>query len=109
MFMASEEIYMKRWKLIKFIGGAAVIAASQPPAIAQTFFTYHCLDGTEFVVAFVGSDRSAHVQLDGKAVTLPRRLSVLARRYANGNIALTITKATTSLKRGSRSTECTTD
>ena len=100
---------MKQWKFIKFIGAAAVVAASQSPAIAQTFFTYHCRDGAEFVVAFVGGDRSAHLQLDGKAVTLPRRLSVSGRRYANGNTGLTITKATTSLKRGSRLTECTTE
>ena len=109
MFNASEEICMKQWKFIKIIGGAAAIAVSQPPAVAQTFFTYHCRDGAEFVVAFVGNDRSAHLQLDGKAVTLPRRLSVSGKRYANGNIALTITKAITSLKRGSRSTECTTE
>ena len=99
---------MRRRKFIKFIGGAAVIAVCQGPAVAQTFFTYHCRDGAEFVVAFVGSDRSAHLQLDGKAVTLSRRLSVSGKRYANGNISLTITKAVTSLKRGSRSTECTT-
>jgi membrane-bound inhibitor of C-type lysozyme len=100
---------MKRWKFIKCIGGAAVIAASQSPAVAQSFSTYHCRDGAEFVVAFVGGDRSAHLQLDGKAVTLPRRLSLSGKRYASGNTALTITKAITSLKRGSRLTECTTE
>lgn len=99
---------MRRRKFIKFFGGAMAIAVCQQPAAAQTFLTYHCRDGAEFVVAFVGNDRSAHLQLDGKAVTLPRRLSISGKRYANGNIALTITKAVTSLKRGSRSTECTT-
>jgi|SRR5215470_8207847 len=44
-------------------------------ALAETFLTFHCADGTEFVMVAREGARSASVQLDGKAVTLPRRLS----------------------------------
>ena len=38
---------------------------------AQTSFeNYRCADGTQFVVGFFQYDSRAHLQLDGKAVTL---------------------------------------
>jgi membrane-bound inhibitor of C-type lysozyme len=95
-----------RRKFITLLGAAAIVIV-QAPAVAQTFFTYSCLDGSEFVVAFFAGERSAHLQLDGKAMSLPRRLSLSGTRYAKGDITLRITKAVTTLKRGKRSTECT--
>jgi membrane-bound inhibitor of C-type lysozyme len=89
--------------------GAAGIMIGQPPVLAQRFLTYHCRDGSEFAVAFFKGDRSAHVQLDGKAVALPPRLSMSGSRYAKGDITLRITKTVTTLKRGKRSTDCTAD
>jgi membrane-bound inhibitor of C-type lysozyme len=97
---------MRRRDLIALLG-AAVVVIGGPPAVAQTFLTYHCRDGSEFAVAFFAGDRSAHVQLDGKAVALRRRVSVSGSRYAKGDITLRITKTVTILKRGKRSTECT--
>jgi len=93
-------------KLIVPIAAAAAIAASPPQAVAQRFTTYHCRDGTEFVVAFFDRDRVAHVQLDGKAVGLRPRLAFSGARYAQGDITLRITKAATILRRGGRSTDC---
>ena len=78
-----------------------------PPAFGQTFLTYQCRDGSEFVVALVDHDRSAHLQIDGKAVSLRRRLSLFGSRFAKGDISLRITKTTTTLTRGKRLTECT--
>jgi membrane-bound inhibitor of C-type lysozyme len=98
---------MKRRSIIMLLAGAAVIVTSQAPAIAQTLLTYSCLDGSEFVVAVFTGERSAHLQLDGKAILLPRRVSLFGTRYAKGDIALSITKTATTLKRGKRSTECT--
>ena len=43
-------------------------------AAAQTTFqTYRCADGTEFIVGFFQYDKRAHMQVDGKAVTLQKR------------------------------------
>ncbi len=88
---------------------AASLLAGFAPAGAQTFTTYHCRDGSEFVVAFFEADKRAHVQLDGKALTLPKRLSLGGRRYAKGDITLRIAKGRTTLKRGRHSTECSVD
>ncbi|HYC17013.1 MAG TPA: MliC family protein [Pseudolabrys sp.] len=85
---------------------AAVILAGQLPARAQTFFTYQCRDGSEFIAAFFEGDRRAHLQLDGKALTLPKRLSMSGSRYAKGGITLRITKTAVTLKRGQQLTEC---
>lgn len=79
------------------------------PANAETFLTYRCRDGSEFAVAFFRGDRSAHVQLDGKAVALSKRFALGGARYAKGDITLRITKAGTTLKRGGRTTDCSAD
>ena len=76
------------------------------PAFAQTFLTFHCADGTEFVTAFRPGIRNAYLQLDGKAVTLPRRLSLSGVRYSAGGITLRIRQTTATLSRGRQSTEC---
>jgi membrane-bound inhibitor of C-type lysozyme len=79
---------------------------------AQTFLTFHCADGTEFVTAFYRGRRSAYVQLDGKAMTLPPRISLSGARYSAGDITLRIkgNSATLTrgrhLSRGRRSTDC---
>jgi membrane-bound inhibitor of C-type lysozyme len=87
---------------------AMAVVIGQPPVLAQTFLTYSCHDGSEFIVAFFPGDRSAYLQLDGKAMSLPRRLSFSGSRYAKGDITLRTTKSSTTLTRGRRSTECTT-
>ena len=48
-------------------------------AAAQTFQNYRCADGTQFIVGFFQYDSRAHLQLDGKAVTLAKRLALSAR------------------------------
>jgi hypothetical protein len=76
------------------------------PVEAQTFLTFHCRDGSEFVAAFYQGDNRAHVQLDGKAMALSRRLALRGQRYGKGNVTLRIGKAGVILKRGRRATEC---
>lgn len=84
----------------------AMLASSAP---AQTFLTFHCHDGSEFVVAFYQGTRSAYVQLDGKALTLPRRISLSRPRYAAGGITMWIKERGATLRRGRTSTDCTAD
>jgi membrane-bound inhibitor of C-type lysozyme len=95
-----------RREFIALVAAAAAIVIGPPPAVAQTLVTYSCLDGTEFVVGFFTGDRSAHLQLDGKAILLPRRVSLSGTRYAKGDITLRITKTATTLTRGRQSTGC---
>ena len=98
-----------RQRILITLFSAAAIAISQSSGFAQTFLTYRCRDGSEFIVAFYDGDKRAHLQLDGKAVALQRRMSIAGPRYAKGDITLRITKTVTTLKRGKRLTECTTE
>jgi len=79
-----------------------MVAASAVPA-QTTFKNYRCADGTQFVVGFFQYDSRAHLQLDGKAVTLAKRLALSGSRYSGSGVTLRITKAgTTTLKHAKR-------
>jgi membrane-bound inhibitor of C-type lysozyme len=90
---------------------SAFAAGGVTSAAAQTLLTFHCGDGTEFVAALYPSTR-AYVQLDGKAMTLSRRISLSGTRYSAGDITLRIKENSATLtrgrylSRGRRSTEC---
>ena len=65
-----------------------------PRASAQTTFqSYRCGDGTQFIVAFYPGDSRAHMQIDGREVTLARRLAMSGARYSGGGVTLQITGA----------------
>ena len=72
------------------IFGAGMIAAI-PPASAQTFDTYHCADGTSFIAGFYSYDSRAHLQIDGRPVTLKKRFGLSGRRYSGGGVSLAMT------------------
>ena len=80
----------------------AAIAAAPSTALAQTFQSYRCADGTQFIVGFFEYDKRAHLQIDGKAVTLARRFGLSGARYSGGGITLKITKTGTTVKHARR-------
>jgi membrane-bound inhibitor of C-type lysozyme len=83
---------------ILFVG-----AAGSLPASAQTTFqSYRCADGSQFIVGFFEYDKRAHLQIDGKAVTLARRLGLSGARYSGGGITLKITRSATTVQHGRR-------
>jgi membrane-bound inhibitor of C-type lysozyme len=79
-------------------------AAGASPAPAQTFQTYRCADGSQFIVGFFEYDKRAHLQIDGRAVTLAKRLALSGSRYSGGGITLKINKTGTTVKRARRPT-----
>jgi membrane-bound inhibitor of C-type lysozyme len=83
-------------------GVMLVAAAGSSPAWAQSFQSYRCADGTQFIVGFFEYDQRAHLQIDGKAVTLGKRLAVSGSRYSGGGVTLKITKAGTTVKHAKR-------
>lgn len=92
---------MGRTVIIGAAMSAALLAAS--PAAAQTFRTYVCADGSQFIAAFYPSDpKRAHLQIDGKAVALTKRLALSGSRYNGGGIVLKIAKSGVTVKRGKR-------
>lgn len=95
---------MNRQKTVIFGAALCVVGAAADPApgLAQTFQNYGCADGSQFIVGFFEYDKRAHLQIDGKSVTLGKRLALSGSRYSGGGITLTITKAGTTLKRAKR-------
>ena len=89
-----------------FFGAALCVAAiaAAPSAFAQSSFrNYRCADGSQFIVGFFQYDKRAHLQLDGKALTLPKRLALSGSRYQGKGVTLRITKAgVTTLKHAKR-------
>jgi membrane-bound inhibitor of C-type lysozyme len=80
----------------------AMTACAQTAAAQTTFQTYRCADGTEFIVGFFQYDKRAHMQVDGKAVTLQKRVALTGARYSGGGVTLRTQKSGTTLKVGKR-------
>jgi membrane-bound inhibitor of C-type lysozyme len=73
---------------------AAAVATIPSAASAQSSFrNYRCADGSQFMVGFFEYDKRAHLQLDGKALTLPKRVALTGSRYQAKGVTLRITKA----------------
>ena len=72
----------------------AAVATIPSAASAQSSFrNYRCADGSQFMVGFFEYDKRAHLQLDGKALTLPKRVALTGSRYQAKGVTLRITKA----------------
>ena len=69
------------------------------PAAADTISLYQCADGVQFALAFYEADSHAHIQMNGKALSLPKRLSLSGSRYSQSGVTLKIGKDGTTLKR----------
>jgi membrane-bound inhibitor of C-type lysozyme len=86
---------MIRYK--KIVIGAAIAAILVPRAasLAQTtsFRTYHCADGSQFIVAFYPYDPNAYLQIDGGSIMLPKRVSISGTRYSARGITLRLSRA----------------
>jgi membrane-bound inhibitor of C-type lysozyme len=73
---------------------AAGLGGGAPRLFAQTAFqSYRCGDGTKFIVAFYPGDNRAHMQIDGREVTLANRFAMSGTRYSGGGVSLQITRA----------------
>jgi len=96
---------MNRHAIVAAATAVAGCLAGLLPVSAQTtsFRNYHCADGTDFIVGFYPYDSRAYVQIDGRAVMLPKRLAVSGRRYSAAGITLKVSKlGRTTVKRPKR-------
>jgi membrane-bound inhibitor of C-type lysozyme len=72
---------------------AWVVTAPSQASAQTTFRNYRCSDGTQFIVGFFQYDSRAHLQLDGRSMTLAKRLALSGSRYSGSGVTLKITKA----------------
>jgi hypothetical protein len=82
---------------VLFAAVAGFFAASSP-ASAQTFNSYRCVDGTRFIVGFYPHDSRAYLQLNGRAVTLRKRLTLSGTRYSGSGVTFVLTSAGASIR-----------
>jgi membrane-bound inhibitor of C-type lysozyme len=93
------------WRIaaLALIGLAASIEASS----AQTYLQYRCEDGAQLAAAFVEKSNAAYVQLDGKSIILPQRLSASGARYKKSGVTFWIKGDDAQLKRPKKKwTQC---
>ena len=91
-------------KAIVFGAALAGMASGASPAWAQTFQDYRCADGSRFIVGFFQYDKRAHLQIDGRAVTLAKRLALSGSRYSGDGVTLKIGRAGTTIRHAKRPT-----
>jgi membrane-bound inhibitor of C-type lysozyme len=95
------------WRKTSIFGAVLSVAGVAPgcsPALAQTFQSYRCADGSQFIVGFFEYDSRAHLQIDGRAVTLGKRLTLSGSRYSGGGVTLKITRTGTTVRHAKRPT-----
>jgi hypothetical protein len=68
------------------------------PVSAQTFQSYRCADGTQFIVGFYDYDNRAFVQIDGNSVPLAKRPTVSGIHYSGAGISLKVGKMGTTVR-----------
>ena len=79
--------------------GLVLLLLGAGAAGAQTFVSYSCADGSSISAVFFKGEKRMHMQLDGKALALPRRLSASGARYAKGGVSFWIKGQDATLKR----------
>lgn len=84
------------------LGAGLLMGLTGASAQTTTFQRYRCGDGTEFVVGFYPYDDRAHMQIDGREVTLLKRLAFSGTRYSGDGVALRIGKTGTTIKHARR-------
>ncbi len=95
---------MTGYRIAVFAVALVVAGAVTGPsaAHAQTFASYRCADGTQFIVGFYQYDSGAYLQIDGRAVTLSKRLALAGARYSGGGVTLVMTKDGATIRHAKR-------
>jgi membrane-bound inhibitor of C-type lysozyme len=86
----------------------ATAAAMLPavPAQSETYYFYHCENGAQFEVALFPGTRAAYVQLDGRAMTLPKFFSITGTRYRKDGVTFWFRGERATIRRGGVRSEC---
>jgi membrane-bound inhibitor of C-type lysozyme len=84
------------------IGTALFAVLCATSAHAQIFVSYTCADGSNISAAFYKGEKRMHMQLDGRALVLPQRLSGSGARYAKSGVSFWIKGQEATLRRPKR-------
>ena len=76
-------------------------------AQAQTYYHYECADGAAFDVALYPDGKAAYLQVDGKSLQLPKRLSLTSQRFAQNGVTFAMKKGgIATIRRAGRTSHC---
>jgi membrane-bound inhibitor of C-type lysozyme len=76
-------------------------------ALAQRFTAYECNDGAQFQVALLDTEKKAYLQLDGRALQLPKKITYTGDRYAAGGVTFWVRgNGVVTIKRSGKVSEC---
>jgi membrane-bound inhibitor of C-type lysozyme len=90
-------------RLVLAVAGTMWLAA---PAQSETYYLYRCANGAEFEVALFADTRAAYIQLDGRAITLPKSFSVTGTRYRKAGVTFWFRGERATIRRGGVRSEC---
>jgi membrane-bound inhibitor of C-type lysozyme len=82
-------------------------AAAVTPAQAQSYLHYKCTSGLEFEATLFADTKAAFLQVDGKSLNLPKRMSVTWARYSKDGVTFRVKGQRATLKRGGKTLDCT--
>jgi membrane-bound inhibitor of C-type lysozyme len=85
------------------------LAAAMPlsaPARSETYYAYRCDNGAEFTVTMFPDTRAAYIQLDGRALTLPKFFSITGARYRKAGVTFWFRGDRATIRRGGVRSEC---
>jgi membrane-bound inhibitor of C-type lysozyme len=90
--------------LLALVAAGAMLHAM--PARSETYYHYRCENGAEFEVAMFADTRAAYIQLDGKAMTLPKFFSITGTRYRRAGVTFWFRGERATIRRGGVRAEC---
>jgi len=94
LFMGCGRADLRKLQIGDVVVGAglALIGITAASAQTTTFQRYRCGDGTQFIVGFYPYDDRAHMQIDGREVTLSKGLALSGKRYSGAGVIFKISR-----------------
>jgi membrane-bound inhibitor of C-type lysozyme len=93
----------RRIALVLTVAGAMSLAV---PARSETYYSYRCANGAQFEVTLFPDTRAAYIQLDGKAMMLPKSFSITGTRYRRAGVTFWFRGERATIRRGGVRSEC---
>jgi aspartate/methionine/tyrosine aminotransferase/membrane-bound inhibitor of C-type lysozyme len=91
--------------IVRTLAAAGLIAFAAP-ATAQTYLHYTCSNGLEFEATLFPDTKAAFLQVDGKSLNLPKRMSLTWARYSRNGVTFRVKGERATLKRGGKTLDC---
>jgi membrane-bound inhibitor of C-type lysozyme len=76
------------------------------PARSETYYAYRCDNGAQFEVTLFPDTRAAYLQLDGRAMILPKFFSITGARYRKAGVTFWFRGERATIRRGGVRSEC---